>query len=185
MEMREEVIIAGFGGQGILFAGKLLTWAGLKEGKEVTCISSYGAEMRGGTANTHIIISSREISSPVVENPTLLIVLNEPSLEKFSPRVRKGGIVVFNSSLIDNPLSLPGLTYYSIPASEMAEKLGNSLLTNMVILGATVGYHPLVSMENLENSLPHLLREGKEKFLEPNRRALREGYEFARKNRKT
>ncbi|MCD6521961.1 2-oxoacid:acceptor oxidoreductase family protein [Candidatus Calescamantes bacterium] len=180
--MREEIIVAGFGGQGILFAGKLLTWAGLIEGKKVTCIPSYGAEMRGGTANCHVIISTQEISSPVVDNPTLLIVLNEQSLEKFLPRLREGGALVYNSSLIEKEITRKDVEIFSVPANELAEELGHTLLANMIILGALAYYKKVVELESLIKCLPNLL-VGKEKFIEPNTRALRRGYEFARDKR--
>ncbi len=176
---KEEVILAGFGGQGILFAGKLLTWAGLLEEKKVTCIPSYGAEMRGGTAHCHVILSEEEISSPVVENPTILIVLNSQSLDKFEKKLAVKGKLILNSSLIERKIKRRDIEVYPVPGNKLAEKLGSSLFTNMVILGATSFYTGIVKLESLIASLPHILGEKKE-LVVPNRNALKEGYEYAR-----
>ncbi len=179
--MREEILVAGFGGQGILFAGKLLAWAGLKEGKEVTCIPSYGAEMRGGTANCHVILSSEIISSPVIERPTILVVLNRQSLDRFEDSLITGGTVIMNSTLVDRKVRRKDLEIFSLPASELAEELGSILVSNMIMLGALVQIKKLVSLRSLKGSLPHLLK-GKESFLTLNERALDKGYKYAEEN---
>ncbi len=176
--MKEEIIIAGFGGQGILFAGKLLTWASLIEDNKVTCIPSYGAEMRGGTAHCHVIVSREEIASPIVEKPSLLVVLNRQSLDRFEKRVLSGGRIVVNSDLVERKVERKDVRVYYVPGNELAEKLGSSLFTNMVMLGATSFYTGIVKLESLVSSLPNLLA-GKEELITSNQRALKAGYEYA------
>ena len=182
--MKEDIIVAGFGGQGILFLGKLLTWAGVIENKIVTCIPSYGAEMRGGTANCHVVISDKEISSPIVENPSILIVLNTQSLDKFEEKVLKGGRIIVNSSLIDKKVKNKNAKVWYVPGNEIAEKIGSSLYTNMVILGAASFYTGIVKPESLISSLPHMLKGKKEKLIPFNKKALETGYEFAKKTQR-
>lgn len=133
--MTEEIIIAGFGGQGILFLGELLAQVGMKKGLNVSWLPSYGPEMRGGTANCNVILSNDEISSPIVFNADTLFALNKPSFEKFEHNVKKGGLVVFNSSLIDVKPGRDDINYINVPATEIASKLGNIKVANIVMLG--------------------------------------------------
>ncbi len=145
--MQQEVIVAGFGGQGVLFAGKLLAYTAMEVGKEVTWIPSYGPEMRGGTANCTVVISDEEIGSAFVKNPTAVIAMNKPSLDKFEKLVAPGGVLVVNSSMVDRPVERTDITVVSLPANEIAEEIGSSKSVNMVVLGALLGNLDLVPME--------------------------------------
>ncbi|MBA7526766.1 Pyruvate synthase subunit PorC [subsurface metagenome] len=176
--MREEIIMAGFGGQGIMFAGTLLAHAAMEEGLNVTYFPSYGAEMRGGTANCTVIISDENIGSPVVTNPSALLAMNESSLEKFSPKVKKDGLIIVNSSLLKKEIEINDVEILKIPATELAEKLGDNKVANMVILGAYINRSKVVSLERTMDSLKKVLGEGRKNLLKLNREALRKGEEY-------
>lgn len=176
--MREEIIMAGSGGQGIMFAGTLLAHAAMEEGLNVTYFPSYGAEMRGGTANCKVIISDENIGSPVVTNPSTLLAMNESSLERFNPKVKRGGLIVVNSSLLKKEIKTDDVEILKIPATELAEKLGDSRVANMVILGAYINKKKAVSLERTMDSLKKVLGEGKKNLLKLNREALRKGEEY-------
>ncbi len=178
--MQTEVVFAGFGGQGVLFAGQLLAFAGLDSGKEVTWIPSYGPEMRGGTANCTVIIADEEIGSPLVRNPKAAIVLNLPSLEKYEPTVLPGGVMIANASLINRPVQRTDLTSVVIPANEIAESIGNKRLLNVVMLGALIEKLPILPMSAIEDALKNHLPERHKKMLPANLEALRKGAAFAR-----
>jgi len=136
-EFCEEVVIAGFGGQGIILAGKLLAQTAMKAGKEVTFMPSYGAEVRGGTANCMVIIADNPIACPVISKPDSLIAMNKASLDKFAPRLKNGGLLIMNSSLIDTEPQLDEtVEVIAVPADELAVQLGNKKAANMVALGA-------------------------------------------------
>ncbi len=177
--MYEDLLIAGFGGQGIIFAGKLLAYAGLREGKEVVYFPSYGAEMRGGTANCTVIISTSPIASPIVSSPLNAIIMSQPSFLKFFPRVKKGGRVVLNTSLVRNELNRNDVEIIKVPANEIAEDLGSSRVANMVILGAWVKRSGVVLLDSLIQSLAEVLSKDKIDLLSLNERALRKGEELA------
>src|SRR5512133_2324038 len=134
--MQTEIIIAGFGGQGVLFAGQLLAYAGMDEGKQVTWIPSYGPEMRGGTANCTVIISDDVIGSPLVLHPTAVIAMNRPSLDKYEPMVKPGGVLIINTSMVDRKAVRKDIKVVEVDANAMAEKLGDKRMSNMVLLGA-------------------------------------------------
>jgi 2-oxoglutarate ferredoxin oxidoreductase subunit gamma len=136
--MIEKVIMAGFGGQGVMSIGKMLTYAGMTESKEVSWLPSYGPEMRGGTANCHVIVSDNEVASPVVNDATAALILNKPSLHKFEKCVQKNGFLIINSSLIDVKSSRDDVHSYYIPANDIAMELGNVRIANMVMLGAYI-----------------------------------------------
>ena len=176
--MYEDLLIAGFGGQGVIFAGKLLAYAGLREGKEVVYFPSYGAEMRGGTANCTVIISTSPIASPIVSSPLNAIIMSQPSFLKFFPRVKKGGRVVLNTSLVRNELNRNDVEIIKVPANEIAEDLGSSRVANMVILGAWVKRSGVVSLDSLIQSLGEVLSKDKIDLLSLNERALRKGEEL-------
>ncbi len=176
--MQQEVIIAGFGGQGVLFAGQLLAYTAMDEGKAVTWIPSYGPEMRGGTANCTVVISDEEIGSPFVKNPTAVIAMNKPSLDKFEMLVKPGGVLVVNSSMVDRPVERKDITVVNIPANEIAESLGSSRSANMVLLGALLGNLDLLPLEAVEKGLEGHLPERHKKFLQGNIEALKKGAEF-------
>ncbi len=179
--MQTEIIIAGFGGQGVLFAGQVLAYAALDEGKMVTWIPSYGPEMRGGTANCTVIISDEEIGSPLVLNPKAAIVLNLPSLEKYEPLVSPAGVLVANASLINRGPQRTDIISVFIPANEIAESLGDKRMTNMVALGAMLNQLPILSLEMIEKALTNHLPERHKRLLPVNFKALRQGADFAQK----
>jgi len=177
--MQTEIIIAGFGGQGVLFAGQVLAYAALDEGKMVTWIPSYGPEMRGGTANCTVIVSDEEIGSPLVRNPRAAIVLNLPSLDKYEPLVRPGGVLIANASLINRGPQRADITNVFIPANELAEELGNKRLLNMVALGALLSQMPVLTIKAIEQALSNHLPERHKKLLPVIYKALQTGAEFA------
>jgi len=177
----EEVIIAGFGGQGIILAGRLLAQTAMKAGKEVTYIPSYGAEMRGGTANCMVIIADEPIACPLVAKPNSLIVMNKASLNKFAPRVKAGGLLVMNSSLIDKRPQLPDtIDILAVPANELAVELGSVKSANMAVLGAYVQRKGIFSYEDVARCLPDVLAKRYHQTLEINAEALRRGAESAK-----
>ena len=176
----EEVIIAGFGGQGVMLAGKLLAQTAMMTGKEVTYMPSYGAEVRGGTANCMVIIAAEEIASPLVSNPDSVIVMNKASLNKFASRVKKNGLLVMNSSLIDDePQVDETIRIISVPADDIAVELGNRKAANMVALGAFSQALGLFNVETVAENLPEVLAKRHHKTLAVNAEALRRGAEFA------
>lgn len=178
--MFESVLIAGFGGQGVLSTGQLLAEAGLAEGKHVAWIPSYGPEMRGGTANCGVTISDSLISSPVVTEPTVLIVMNRPSLEKFEKSVLKGGIIFINSSLINIKATRDDVQVYYVPANDMAEEIGNSRVANNIILGGLIELTKVVTPGAVESSLRKVLPPHRHKLIPVNLRALEVGAEYVR-----
>jgi 2-oxoglutarate ferredoxin oxidoreductase subunit gamma len=177
--MQEDVIIAGFGGQGVLLIGKMLAYAGMRDGKEVSWLPSYGPEMRGGTCNCTVVISDRTVGSPVVQHPRSALVLNLPSLEKFEPMVRPGGLLLINTSLISRGATRDDVRVVEVPASEIAVELDNPRGANMVALGAYVGATAVVSLAVVED----IVREsfaGKDRVIEANLAALHRGFEIGR-----
>jgi 2-oxoglutarate ferredoxin oxidoreductase subunit gamma len=176
----EEVIIAGFGGQGIILAGRLLAQTAMEAGKEVTYMPSYGAEVRGGTANCMVVIADEPIACPLVSNPDSLIVMNKASLNKFAPRLKDGGLLIMNSSLIDGEPELTDTTeVLAVPANELAVKLGSVKSANMVALGAYLQRRGIFSAEAAAKCLRDVLAERYHKTLPLNTEALRRGAEFA------
>jgi 2-oxoglutarate ferredoxin oxidoreductase subunit gamma len=176
--MQTEIIISGFGGQGVLFAGQLLSYAAMDQGLEVTWIPSYGPEMRGGTANCTVIISDEEIGSPLVRNPKAVVAMNRPSLDKYDPLVKPGGLLIINSSIIDKDSERKDIQVVRVPGNEIAEKIGDRRMTNMVILGALLANLPILPLEALEKALAEHLPERHHKLLPLNYQALREGAKF-------
>jgi 2-oxoglutarate ferredoxin oxidoreductase subunit gamma len=179
--MQTEIMIAGFGGQGVLFAGQVLAYAAMDNGKEVTWIPSYGPEMRGGTANCTVIISDEEIGSPLVRNPRGVIAMNLPSLDKYEPMLIEGGSLIVNSSLVNRSIERDDVQYVLIPANEIAESLGDKRMTNIVMVGALLAKIPVLSIEAIEKALEDHLPERHKKLLPLNFQALRAGDEFVRK----
>ncbi len=176
--MQTEVVIAGFGGQGVLFAGQLLAYAGMDAGLEVTWIPSYGPEMRGGTANCTVIISSEEIGSPLVRYPGAVIAMNRPSLDKYEPIVKPGGLVVVNGSLVDRAVERRDIRVVSVPASEEAEMLGDRRLTNMVLLGALLANLDVLKLEEMEAAIKAHTSARHQKLVPLNIQAVRQGAKF-------
>jgi len=177
----EEVIIAGFGGQGIILTGKLLAQAAMKAGREVTYMPSYGAEVRGGTANCMVVIAEKKIACPVVGRPDSLIVMNKASLNKFTSRLKDGGLLIMNSSLIDSELQLDdSIEVVAVPADELALELGSQKSANMVVLGAYLQKRGYLSLDAVAQALPDVLAERYHKTLPVNISALHKGAEFAK-----
>lgn len=174
--LNEKVICSGFGGQGIMSLGQLLTYAGMVEGKEVSWLPSYGPEMRGGTANCNVMISDNPIGSPVVTNDaTAVIVMNQPSLEKFEENLIPGGVLLINSSLIPKKATRTDVKAYYIPANEIAVELGNSKVANMIMLGAYLEAVKPVSMDSVKETLKKIFSDSKAKLIPLNEEALKRG----------
>ncbi|MHC1782678.1 MAG: 2-oxoacid:acceptor oxidoreductase family protein [Anaerolineaceae bacterium] len=176
--MQTEIFIAGFGGQGVLFAGQLLSYAALGEGKETTWIPSYGPEMRGGTANCTVVISDDEIGSPMVRYPQAVIAMNLPSLEKYESTLKPGGILVINSSIINRNSTRTDVKVVAIPANEIAETLGDKRMTNMVLLGGLLANLPVLPLSAIEKALAEHLPARHQKLLPLNSEALKRGASF-------
>ena len=180
--MHEEIIISGFGGQGALFAGQLLAYAGMDCGKHVTWIPSYGPEMRGGTAHCTVVISDEPIGSPMVRHPSAVIALNLPSVDKYEGLVKPNGLLVYNSSLIERPVYRSDLTVLAVPANTISEEEtaalvegGDTRLANVTSLGTLVQATGILPLEAIEAALQHHLPERHQRWLEPNLRSLRRG----------
>jgi 2-oxoglutarate ferredoxin oxidoreductase subunit gamma len=178
--LQQEIIISGFGGQGALFAGQLLAYAGMDEGKFVTWIPSYGPEMRGGTAHCTVIVSDEEVGSPLVRNPSAAIVLNNPSMEKYESLVKKSGVLVVNRSLIDQPARRDDIRTFDVMANDIALELGNARMANVVCLGALLEATGVLPLEAVDKALQEHLAERHRSLLGPNREALRRGAAEAR-----
>lgn len=177
--MQTEIILAGFGGQGILFAGQLLAYAAMDEGYEVTWIPSYGPEMRGGTANCTVIISDEEIGSATVRNPKAALIFNLPSFDKYEPLVVPGGILIANGSLINRAIQRTDLEGITIPANEIAEELGEKRLLNMVMMGCLVAKLPLITHEMLAQALDQHMPARHKHLYGLNIQALEAGQKYA------
>lgn len=176
--LNERIICAGFGGQGVMLIGQLLTYAGMLENKEVSWLPSYGPEMRGGTANCSVMISERPIGSPVItDDATSAIIMNLPSLDKFEQDIQKDGIIIINSSLIEKKASRADLKAYYVPANEIANEIGNSKVANMVMLGAYLELTKSVSMESVMSALKKIFGESKSHLMPINETAMKRGAE--------
>jgi len=176
--MHEEIIVSGFGGQGALFAGQLLSYAAMDLGWEVTWLPSYGPEMRGGTAHCTVIISDEPIGSPIIRNPTSCIVMNPPSMDKYEPLVKPGGVLVVNSTLVRRRSERNDLTVVYVPANDLAYQIGNVKVANLVLLGALLGVKPIVPVEAVKKALGHL--PAQRRHAEPNKLALDRGVEWVK-----
>jgi len=179
-DVDQRLKIAGFGGQGLLFLGRLLAEAGMRQNLHVSWLPSYGPEMRGGTANCHVNISTTEIGSPLVSAPTILIAMNKPSLEKFENEVIAGGLIIYDSSLIDHPPTRSDVEVIALPATEMADQIGNGKSANMVALGALLGKTNMLDKDVVLDVVKAMTK--KAALLELNNRAVNAGFEFARAN---
>lgn len=175
---------SGFGGQGVMALGKMIAYAGIDEGKEVSWLPSYGPEMRGGTANCSVIVSDEPVSNPVVSsNIWVNVVMNTPSFHKFVPETAPGGYVFVNSSIIKEKVDLPGVTAVYVPVSDIANELGNPRFANMIMLGAVVGALDLVSPETIfqeDGAFLHVFGANKAKLIPANRAAFERGAECAK-----
>jgi 2-oxoglutarate ferredoxin oxidoreductase subunit gamma len=173
----EGIFIAGFGGQGVILAGKLLCLAAMREGRHVSHIPSYGAEMRGGTANCSVVVADEDIASPLVPDPSVCIVLNTPSLLKFQSIVKPGGLLIWNSSLIDVKPERSDVDVEAVPANALAEEAGSYKAANMVALGLLIRLRPVASLESLLAALDEAVSARHRDLNQINRAALRKGFD--------
>jgi 2-oxoglutarate ferredoxin oxidoreductase subunit gamma len=178
--MQTEIIFAGFGGQGVLFAGQIVAFAGMDAGKEVTWMPSYGPEMRGGTANCTVVVADEEIGSPLVHRPQAGVVMNLPSFDKYEPLINPDGVLIVNASLVNHGARRQDIHVVAIPAQEIAETIGNRRLTNIVMLGALLAKLPFLPLDSIEMTLDRHLPERHRRLLPSNIQALRQGAAFAR-----
>ena len=173
--MTNEIMIAGFGGQGVMAIGKTLAEAGMKENKDVCWLPSYGPEMRGGTANCSVVLTDDAIVSPIVLEPTELIAMNLPSLLKFEPTVKAGGTIFVNSSIITEKVTRTDVKAVYVPCLEIAQELGNMKVANMVMLGAYIQAMGNLGVETIKEMLVHMFTGPKAKLVDLNIEALRRG----------
>ena len=179
----QKIICAGFGGQGVMSMGQLITYAGMLESKEVSWLPSYGPEMRGGTANCSVIVSETPIGSPVITNDaTSAIIMNLPSLTKFEKDVAPGGSIFINRSLIEKKVERTDVDVYYIDANEIALELGNPRVANMVMLGALIEIKKTVSLDSILEAFKKVFGPSKEKFVPLNKEALERGMEAVRES---
>lgn len=173
--METEIIISGFGGQGVLSMGKILAYSGLMEDKEVTWMPAYGPEQRGGTANVTVIVSDQPISSPILSVYDVAIVLNQPSLEKFEPKVKQGGILIYDGYGIQNPPTRKDIRVFRIDAMDKAAEMKNAKVFNMIVLGGLLKVCPVVSSNGVEKALYKTLPERHHALIPLNMQAIIEG----------
>lgn len=173
--MMDKILLAGFGGQGVMFIGKVLAYSGMHGKREVCWIPSYGPEMRGGTANCSVIISDEEIHSPVINQADAGIVLNQPSYDKFLARIKPGGALVVNSSIIDITQKRDDIKLIAVPATELANELGNANLANMVCLGALLPTLTLIDLECIKKAMDEVIGTKKPELYELNVAAIHKG----------
>ena len=179
--MQKEIMIAGFGGQGVLFAGQIIAYAAMDVGKEVTWIPSYGPEMRGGTANCTVVIADEEIGSPLVKNPPLAVALNLPSFDKCEETLEPGGALIVNQSMVDRGAKREDINVIFVPCNEIAEEIGNKKLLNMVAVGALLTVLSEVTLQDVERALEAHLPARHKHLLPSNYEALRRGFKAAQK----
>ncbi len=177
--MHEGIFIAGFGGQGVILTGRLICLAAMREGRHVSHIPSYGAEMRGGTANCSVVVSDEEIASPLVPEPSICMVLNTPSFLKFQRIVKRGGLFIYNSSLIELSPDRSDIEALAVKANQYAEETGSYRAANMVALGALLKKKPVASLDAVIEALGDAVSERNRELNEINRKALRRGYDAA------
>ncbi|MDD5085329.1 MAG: 2-oxoacid:acceptor oxidoreductase family protein [Candidatus Omnitrophica bacterium] len=171
----EQIIVAGFGGQGVMLLGKIIAQAGMLSGLDVTWIPKYGAEVRGGTAHCMVRVSNLEIASPLVDFPNSLIVMNKLSMDKFERLLRKGGIMIVNSSLVDSRATRSDIRSYYVPANRIASEIGDVRGANMVALGAYLKARPFLKIEKIVEALRDILPSYHHKYIPLNEKALSEG----------
>ncbi len=175
--MNEQIICAGFGGQGIMLMGKFLAETGMKNGYNVTWLPSYGAEVRGGTAHSMVHISRERIASPVVSKPTTCIVMNKPSLVKFIDRIKKGGLLIVNTSMVNKVPEKKGIKIVKLPLTKLASELGNVKVANMIAVGAFIGLRKTLSLKDIQEALNRILPSKKD-LISINKKAIELGYKL-------
>jgi 2-oxoglutarate ferredoxin oxidoreductase subunit gamma len=173
--MYQGIIMSGFGGQGIVSGGIMLAYAGMIDGKHVTFFPAYGAEMRGGTANCSVVVSSDPVASPVVGTPDSILIMNEPSLPRFEPALKEGGLLFLNTSLVMSKPSRKDITVLEVPANDIAEKLGNIKCANMVMLGAYAKKTGAVSVDTLKDSIKPVYVRASDDMIAVNKKAVDRG----------
>ena len=176
--MTHQILIAGFGGQGVLFAGKFLAYKGLVQDKQVSWLPSYGPEMRGGTANCSVVLSDTPVGSPIITNPDVLVAMNLPSLQKFVDSVVPGGQIYVDSALIDVKVERTDVQVFYIPATQMAKDQELEGLANMILTGSLLENHPELSFEGVDAVIEKLVPPSKAELVAPNRKAMQLGKEF-------
>ena len=176
--MNKQMLIAGFGGQGVLFAGKFIAYAGLIEGKELSWLPSYGPEMRGGTANCSVIFSDKKVGSPIVNKPDILVALNAPSLDKYEDAVVPGGQIYVDSSLIERKVKRTDVEVFYIPASKMASDEKLSGLANMIMMGHMIKHSEIISEDIIEKAMAKVVPAKKANLLDSNKKAVSLGFDF-------
>ena len=176
--MNKQMLIAGFGGQGVLFAGKFIAYAGLIEGKELSWLPSYGPEMRGGTANCSVIFSDKKVGSPIVNKPDILVALNAPSLDKYEDAVVSGGQIYVDSSLIDRKVKRTDVEVFYIPASKMASDENLSGLANMIMMGHMIKHSEIIAEDVIEKAMAKVVPAKKANLLDSNKKAVALGFDF-------
>jgi len=177
-----KIIISGFGGQGILLMGKLLTYAANSMGKHTSWLPSYGPEMRGGSANCMVVISDKPINSPLVSEPTTLVALNRSSLDRFEPKIKKRGSLFINEGAINREIARKDIDVIKVPADTIAYKLGSNKVVNMLMLGAYLGYTELIPLEIVVDALKKMIPQHRCHLLALNEEALKEGYKIGSEN---
>ncbi len=178
--MRHDILCSGFGGQGALTIGKFIAKAAMAEGKFVSWLPSYGPEMRGGTANVSVVVSDAEIASPIVSFPNVLVALNQPSLDKFGPDVKAGGLMIANTDMCPNKLGRKDITEYYAPMNTIAKEIGNEKVLNMIAIGMIIGHTKMVSYETLEKDLSAFLLKKNPQLLEMNLKAIKHGMDLVK-----
>ena len=179
--MTEEIIIAGFGGQGVLSMGKILAYSGLMQGQEVTWMPSYGPEMRGGTSNVTVIISDDRISSPILNKYDTAIILNQQSMDKFEKLVKPGGTILYDPNGIVKHPTRTDINIYKVEATKVAQEMGNAKIFNMVVLGGYLKIKPIVKMENVMKGLQKSIPARHHKLLPLNEEAIKNGLNYVEK----
>ncbi len=180
--MEKQVLFAGFGGQGVLSMGNFLTHVALNSGKEVAFVPSYGAEMRGGTANCLVTISDEEISSPLTDSPAMAVIMNRPSLDKFEGKIMSRGTLVINSSLVDRKPAREDLLIYELEVNKLLEGLDNERSGNMVLLGAYIEKTGIVDIDKALENFSQIFHGKSDEFIKSNRKAFLAGIEYARRH---
>ncbi|MBR0129685.1 MAG: 2-oxoacid:acceptor oxidoreductase family protein [Firmicutes bacterium] len=176
--MTTQILLAGFGGQGILFAGKFMAYKGLLEGRQLSWLPSYGPEMRGGTANCNVILSDEPVGSPIVTDPDVLIVMNLPSFDKYESTVVPGGMIIADSSLIEKKSERTDIKCFYVPATKMANEMGIPTLANMILAGKFIRETGAIKWEGMEDTLHHIISARHQDMFDANLKALKAGYEY-------
>ncbi len=178
--MTMEMICAGFGGQGVLTIGRFMAQAGMKEGKSVSWLPSYGPEMRGGTANVSTVVSDEEIASPIVSFPDVLVALNQPSIDKFAPSIRPGGILIYNTNMCPNGCKRDDIQIVSAPMVDIALEIGSQMVMNMLAIGVIIGKTEVIKHQTMIDEITEYMKGRNPELLEMNLKAIQRGVEIGR-----